>query len=136
MKRLPLLCAVLALTACDNNGTGVVTSVFTPTASAAAWISPQSIPFAAFNGFGCPFGSPFSTTFDLVISPARSQLTLDSVKLRLNDGSSLGGASVTFPRPQLTQMFGSTLVIDTRTFGFNPSFVCGSVVPVGLTADI
>ena len=139
MKRLPLLlCAVLALTACDNNGTGVATSVFTPTqthTSASAWITPQTIPFATLNGFGCPFGSPFSTTFGVVISPSQ-KLTVDSVTLRLSDGSSLGGSSVTFPQPQLTRMFGSTLVIDTRVFEFNPSFVCGAGVPLSVTADI
>jgi hypothetical protein len=63
--------------------------------------------------------------FDLVVVPTNTgRSDLDHVTFRLVDGSSVGGPSVTFPKPQLEQMFGSTALLARRSLRFQPVFAC------------
>ena len=57
---------------------------------------------------------------------AASNVFLDSVTVHLNDGTNLGGPSVTFPRAGLDARFGSTLVSagTTRRFMLASAVAC------------
>jgi len=70
------------------------------------------------------------------MQPADLRGRHDATIGRHGDGSSVGGQTVTFPRAQLNQMFGSTLPVDGRTFTFQPSFGCGRTKPRSIAADI
>jgi hypothetical protein len=63
-------------------------------------------------------------------------LFVDRVTVRLIDGTNLGGPAITFPRPELNQMFGSTQVIGTRAFAFQPLFGCLRTRPLSIAADV
>ena len=129
--------AALLTTSCsDPGGKGKVTGVVTPTATIGAQIAPQAISLDGFSTLNCPIGI-FSTRFDLLISAsASSRAFVDSVTVRLADGSNLGGPSVTFARPDLDRLFGSTLIVGTATFPLQPQFECLLSRPSGLVADI
>ena len=43
---------------------------------------------------------------------------------------------VTVPKPGLDQMFGSTLVVGSRAFAFQPVFGCGVIQARSMTADV
>src|SRR5262245_4181268 len=129
-----LIAATLSLASCSvGPGKGMVTGTVTPASLIDAHISPAVISVGVTTATLCP---TFATPFDLVIVPtAESRAFLDSVTLRLVDGSSVGGPAVTFPQPALTHIFGSTLIVGSRTFSFLPQFDCG-FVPRALQADI
>src|SRR5437867_4580177 len=93
--------------------------------------------FAPFGGAHCPGGSSFGTTFRLMITAGVCDLTLDSVTLRMLDGSNLGGPSVTIPSLELARRFGSTFIRagTTRGFGLSPSFDCVAIRPRSLRGD-
>jgi hypothetical protein len=64
---------------------------------------------------------------DLVLAvTASSNVFLDTVTLHLNDGTNLGGPSVTFPRAGLDARFGTTLIGagTTRDFMFASAVAC------------
>jgi len=134
MKVIPLVVAALAVAACDDpisrRGT---TIAFAPTAAIVAQFSPQVLPFAVVTS-SCAAGPVFTTGFSLVIFQEQPSF-LDQVTLHLLDGTNLG-TSITFPRSQLTGMFGSTLVAGSRAFSFQPQFACGLRHPRSLVADV
>jgi hypothetical protein len=43
---------------------------------------------------------------------------------------------ITYPQPDLARMFGSTHVVQSRSFAFRPVFGCGVIRPSTLTADV
>jgi hypothetical protein len=124
--------------ACDSSPGSVslvtTASSFTP----AAEFSPNPIRLVPFGGARCPGGSFFGTTFRLIITAGVRDLTLDSVTLRMIDGSNLGGPSVTIPSLELGERFGSTFIRagTTRAFGMNPSFDCVAIRPRSLRANV
>ena len=63
-------------------------------------------------------------------------VSVDSVTFRLLDGSDRGGPMITVPKPELEQMFGSTVVVGSRAFAFQPVFGCGVVQARSLAADV
>jgi hypothetical protein len=129
--------AALAVSSCAvEGGKGIGGSVFVPTSSAVVVISPQFLPIVPITTFGCPFASPFGTDFSLFVSAGGTSTSLNHVTLRLNDGSSVGGPTVTFPQADLTRMFGSTIIVDTRTFTFQPQFGCFVGQPRSLIAEL
>jgi hypothetical protein len=143
MKVITILLTTLVLASCDDPArsgrTGVfsVTGSLSPTSAVAAQISPQTLSLIAAGGIGCPQGLALSTAFDLVLVPSRTvTFSMDRVTLHLIDGSNVGGAAITFQRPQLTEMFGSTLVDGTRAFRFGPHFGCGIRSPRSILADV
>ena len=134
MRAIAILVAALAVTACDDVISRRPTSIaFSPTPESAAQFSPQVLPFALVTS-SCAVGPVFTTGFNLVIFQERPSF-LDHVTLRLLDGTNLG-PSITFPRSQLTGMFGSTLVAGSRAFSFQPQFACGLRHPRSLVADV
>jgi hypothetical protein len=137
MRIIAIVCAALALASCsDIGGTGVGGSVFTPTAAVTAIVSPQVLIVAPITTSACAFVPPFDTDFSLIVSAGFESLTVDSVTLQLIDGSHVGGPMVTFPQPDLQRMFGSLVVVDTRTFAFRPRFGCGSIQPQSLFVEM
>ena len=143
MKMITILCAALALVSCDRaetNGPTRIVSVaspFSPTVGIGLQISPQTLPITTITTIACPFVSAFRTGFQLVVVPARDgSIFMDRVTLRLVDGSNIGGPAVTFPRPELNSMFGSTLVVSTRAFAFQPQFGCLVARPRVMAADV
>jgi len=135
MKIIAVVVAVLMLTACDAaKNAGDASIAFSPTPVTAVQFSPQFLPFAPVTS-SCAVGSVFSTGFNLVIVGDRPSF-LDQVTLHLLDGSNVGGPTVTFPNAQLTNMFGSTLVVSSRVFPFRPEFACGLRRPQSMVANI
>lgn len=65
----------------------------------------------------------------LAITSTGSSVFLDSVTIHMNDGTNLGGPSVTFPRAGLDAQFGTTLVSagSTRAFTFGSALTCKGV---------
>jgi hypothetical protein len=129
-----VLCATLTLAACDDSssngphliassGTGLISS--TPTVTAR--VAPQTLPIVTVpTTASCAFVPGFATAFDLIfVSVPDTAFFVDRVTFRLNDGSSVGGPSLTFPRRELDSMFGSTLITGSRAFPFHPVFGCG-----------
>jgi hypothetical protein len=137
MRVIAIVVAVLAVAACDDANNSRATSIaFSPTPELGAQFSPQVLPFALVTS-SCAVGPVFTTGFNLLIVQTRpGNSFLDQVTFHLLDGTNLGGPSITFPRAELTSMFGSTLVVSSRAFAFRPQFVCGLGRPRSLVADV
>jgi hypothetical protein len=130
VKALGLACATLMIVACEGGGgprTNFGVMVPTPPDGSNAsltFVEPVILSTRCVDHV-------LTSEILLVISTGPSTSSLDSVTLRLNDGSLLGGPSVTFPQPDLQRMFGTTVVFGTRTLTFRPGFVCDpSTAPV------
>lgn len=139
MKLLAGLCATLVLVSCADSpphAMGVGGSIFVPSAVVSAQLSPLALPFNPLLSPFCPIVPAFTTAFDLVVDGGRNQLFLDRVLLHLNDGLNVGGPMVTFPRAELTRLFGPTVILGSRRFAFNPTFGCGAFVPRSIVADL
>ena len=137
MKMIAIVVAAVAVAACENTTNGSRASIgFSPTPAIAAQFSPQTLPITLVTTT-CASGPVFTTGFDLVIVQTLPvNVFMDQVRLHLLDGTNVGGPSITFPRSQLNAMFGSTLVVGTRAFGFRPQFGCGLRRPLGIVADV
>jgi hypothetical protein len=130
----------LILCACDGGSRAIVrVDAGDPSTVVAGHIVPQPIGLRPLTGVSCPFLTPFTTNFDLVINLAGSRdLFLDQVTLRLSDGSSVGGSPVLMSSSDLLARFPSTRVRAgiTSRFAFAPRFDCGRFVPRSLHADV
>jgi hypothetical protein len=133
-----VLVAAFAFVACDDEGPSAA-MVFVPTASSVlpaitASINPGIV--LGPGGFVCP-GGPIASNFQIIISASQT-VDLDRVSIQMIDGSHLGGPMVTFPSPLLTSQFSSRRILagTTRTFAFNPRFVCGATRPQAVSAQI
>lgn len=138
MKTIIILCATLTLLACDSNKPAMLSGgeVFAPTLSVDTQIFPQLLPFTPITTIACPLFPAFTTSFDLIFATSPGVNTfMDRVTLRLNDGTSVG-SSITFPRPALNGMFGSTLIVSNRAFAFRPDFGCGLTLARSILADV
>jgi hypothetical protein len=138
MRRVGLLCGTLALASCGDNGqrgASMAATLVSPSVTIGAQISPQSLPISiAAATIGCPL---VTTSFDLIVLPSRAaRVSVDSVTLRLIDGTSVGGPMLTFPRPNLNRMFGSLSVVSRRAFPFQAQFGCATRTPRSLAAEI
>jgi hypothetical protein len=138
MRLVGLLCGTLTLASCADRrhgGDAIVTALVSPTRTVGAQISPQSLSMAtAVTTIGCPL---VTTNFDVIVLPSRpARVSVDSVTLRLIDGTSVGGPMLTFPRPELNRMFGSLLVVARRAFPFQAQFGCATRTPRSIAADI
>lgn len=139
LRALVILMCAAAATACDPRGKGAVTGVITPSAidDLVATLTPSALVQIPAVGLPCVVPASTSLAFDLAISASRT-VDLNRVTLRVGDGSNLGGASITFPTPFLTERFQTTVIPagSTRVLTFNPPFGC-SVLPSSLIfADI
>lgn len=86
-------------------------------------VTPASVAVATLPACA---GAPISPELSVFVSSARTNAFLDGVTLHLNDGSNVGGPTVTIPRADLNSLFGTTLVRagSSRVFGFRPLFRC------------
>ena len=136
---LAVLLATLGLIACEG-GTSArapLNGPLSPSDVVGVKITPAALTVAASAALACSFGPAVATVFGLEVVPSASRrVTLDRVTVRLVDGSHLGGPMVTFPRPELDRMFGSTVFAGSRTFTFQPSFGCGVSQPRALSAEL
>jgi hypothetical protein len=131
-------CAVASLVACDNSTSGGYTAgaVVQPDAAVSVHIAPATLFIGTPGPRACPSGV-FSPSFALVITPFGSRnMSIENATFRLIDGSTVGGPSVTFPQPQLTRMFGTLVVVGSRTFNFSPAFSCPVKWPRAMVADV
>jgi len=80
----------------------------------------------------------FNPVVDLFVTARHSNLFVDRVTLHMIDGSNHGGPMVTFPRPNLNSMFGSTFIPAgrSRSFTFTPGFACSWFTWGSLRADV
>ena len=130
-------CAVAALVACDTSDTGTfkTTSVLRPDGAASVQFSPATFVIGPLVTRACSAGL-FSPAFALVITPLSSRnMSISSATFRLIDGTT-PGPSVTFPQPQLTNMFGTLVITRPRTFNFAPAFACPTTLPRAMRADV
>jgi hypothetical protein len=140
--RLTVMLCTLALVSCGRGtpGSYISSGGLAPTVPIDAHISPMVLPFfTVLPTTVCPTprGFTLTTSFGLVVTPPKqTKMSLDSVTVRLIDGESLGGPSITYPRPQLAQMFGSTVVVPTSVFTFQPEFGCLVVRPQSIVAEV
>jgi len=132
-------CVVASLVACETSGPGYTSTagaVFQPDVSVSVQFAPSTFFIGTPRVLACPAGI-FSPSFALVITPQRAtNQAIESATFKLIDGTTAGGPSVTFPQPQLTRMFGTTVIVDKRTFNFTPAFTCPLVLPRAMTADV
>jgi hypothetical protein len=138
MKAAWILVGAIALAGCDGR-TGKITygSVAAPTDSALSGIVTTISPSAflpSVVGVPC-FGS--APGFDLAVTAA-STVNVNQVTLRLGDGSTVGGPSVTFPNAALVAQFSSTRILggSTRLLTFASPFGCRFVTTPLIFADV
>jgi hypothetical protein len=129
------------LTACDQHQTGTfaVGSTSAPSPLLSAQILPQTLSLIPVKGFSCPVTPPFTTGFDLVITPqSRVDTLLNQVSFNFLNGSSISGSPLFFAVDDLARLFGSTLIPAgaSRAFTFRPTFGCGSLRTTSMTARI
>src|SRR3989442_1571845 len=120
MRLVGFLGATLTLASCADTGQSggaTLSTLVSPTFTVGAQISPQRLPIANAVTIGCPLVP--TTNFDLIVLPSPfARVSVETVTLRLIDGTSVGGPMLTFPRARLNRMFGSTLVVARRVFTF------------------
>jgi hypothetical protein len=135
-----LLMGALAIAACDRpNRTFSGVQVIGPTPTLAGAIVPQPLVLSPVAGARCPFLTPFTTAFDLVIDHhGGTDLFIQQVTIRLLDGSNVGGSPLLMSSADLAARLGSTRVRpgQTRRFGFTPQFGCSAFRPRSLRADV
>src|SRR5262245_58764105 len=137
MKWIAILTAAGLALACEDSpvGTSTVGGSLAPSAAGPRLsIAPSPVLIVPIAAACIAPQRAFTTAFDLVIV-ATSTAAVDRVTFRLIDGSTMGGPTLTFPRPQLQQMFGSTSLRGPRLFHFQPQFGCG-LPAATLTAEV
>jgi hypothetical protein len=116
---------VMCLAACDDgHGIAVGEGTLSPSAPALT-ASITRLSEASRAAFGCLPGAQAVLPFNLVIT-ALNAVNVNQVTIQMLDGTHLGGPMITFPQPELTLRFGTTLIParTTRVFQFRPVFVC------------
>ena len=136
VKMITVLFATLALASCDRAIGGPTEITFSAAPSIGVVFSPQMVPIAQVTTVGCAMVPTFTTNFNLVITASPVNVSVDSVTFHLLDGSGLGGPMITVPKPGLDQMFGSTLVVGSRAFAFQPVFGCGVIQARSIAAEV
>jgi len=144
-RRTPAImssCVVTALamimSACDG---GAVVASPTRVASSSTVVSASigvpTVPPGPFVSYGCAATPEAAPTFDIIVTTTRTA-DLDSVTIRLINGSELGGPIITIPRAPLTAQFGTTRILagTPRTFTLTPHFVCGAGRAQSVAVDI
>ncbi len=147
MKRLPgmlvataLAAAIAATAACDDNGShrGTFTGglVSSPSATFAVTVAPIAMPLIPSPTFLCPLTQPFSTTFDLIVVPARD-VVIDGLTLAIIDA--LGARTTTlFTGTRLATLLGTTTILSgvQRSFVLQPQFGCGLAIPRSVSVQV
>src|SRR5262249_57465533 len=92
---------------------------------------------ARFVGGACLVGSrltPIVPFFDIVVI-STGTIDMQRLTLELNDGSHVGGPTVTFPQAGLTSLFGNTVIVGgtPRLFTVTPFAVTPFVVTPNIT---
>jgi hypothetical protein len=131
------LAAALALSACSGGGV-----IIAPSGAATAGVVSASIGVSAtapgpFVNYGCAVIPQAAPSFDIIVTTTRTA-DLESVTIRLINGSELGGPMITFPKAPLTTQFGTRRIVagTPRTFTLSPQFVCGPTRPQSVAASI
>jgi hypothetical protein len=78
----------------------------------------------------------FTTNFSLVITASAVNVSVDRVTFHFIYVSGRVGPMITVPRPGLNPIFGSTLVVGSRTFAFQPVFGCDVIQPRSIAAEV
>jgi len=135
-----LLMGALAIAACDRqNRSFSRDQVIGPTAALAGAIVPQPLVLSPVAGARCPFLTPFTTAFDLVIDhQGGTDLFIEQVTIHLLDGSNVGGSPLLMSSADLAARLGSTRVRSGQTsrFGFTAQFGCTAFLARSLRADV
>jgi hypothetical protein len=130
-----------ATIACDRETTQVSGGIaFAPTAAvlpAPVQLLPQALPLVSLGSFFCPLSSPFTTTFNLVIGAAPTNLFIHRLTLQPVDSRGVVGLSTILTGTEIAGS-ASTLVSAgaTRSFLVQPQFGCGISAPQFFLADI
>lgn len=121
----------VTLTACSSGG-GTAAAPMSPSAApvVTARITQASpSPMAAFVGGGCLVGArltPITPIFDIVVI-STGTINMQELTIAMNDGSHLG-PTLTFPQPNLTSLFGSTIILggSPTLLTVRPDVTCGT----------
>jgi len=129
-----LACAAasIAMFACNDDSPGARRggSISSPSASLAVGIAPVSMPLIPMALASCPMTQPFTTSFDLFVSPSTDAVAFDSLTLQFLDG--FGTSSrLFFSTKDLLLLFGNTTILTgtRRVFTLQPEFGCGLSTP-------
>lgn len=131
----------LGSAACDENSpaTLVARGVASPSAIVNALVVPSTLPFQILPVAGCPFVSPFASTFSLVIDQRGGvDLFLHEVGFQFFDTAGFV-SPLFFTRTDLTLLFGPTFIATgtSRTFDFRTEFGCGfASLPRSMAAQL
>ena len=134
-----LACTALAislvLTGCDEASTtgAAIAPAGVVVVNAALTVAPPlPTTFAV-----CAGGGFFTSGLTLVVSSARSNVSVGDVTLHMSDGTNIGGPGITVPQLQLAGG-ASTVVLagGSRSFLLTPAFACGFAAPRMVHADI
>lgn len=140
--RLTIICSAIAmLVGCGGDSAGKYTStmVFAPSPAPTTQLVPSVLPLTPFGAVcSTPHGFRWTTAFDLVVITTSdlADLSMDQVTFRLISGESVGGPSITFPKPQLADMFGTTVVARQGVFPFRLDFGCQAVRPRSIATHV
>jgi hypothetical protein len=142
MRPILLLSAMLLLAGCYNSPTGKYSNsgTFAPTPTLGSQVLlPSALPVIVIASSPCQTAQEIAiaTSFNIVvISSPQTDVFMDSVTLRLINGETVGGPSITFPTPDLNRMFGPTVVAGRRAFPFQPQFGCQPGRPGSIAIDV
>jgi hypothetical protein len=142
MRATVLLTATVLFAGCTDGAPGKYTNtmVFAPTPTFDSQVLfPSTLPVIVIAGSPCQTAREIAvaTSFDIVVIPSsQTDVFMDSVTLSLITGENVGGPSVTFPSPDLTRMFGPTVVVSRRAFTFRPQFGCQASKPSSMTVGV
>jgi hypothetical protein len=142
MRSTLLISATVLLAGCYNSSPGKYsdTLAFAPTTSVSSQILfPSTLPVIVIPGSPCQTAQEIAvaTSFDIVVIPSSpTDVFMDSVTMRLINGETVGGPSITFPTPDLNRMFGPTVVVGRRAFTFRPQFGCQVGRPRSIAVDV
>jgi hypothetical protein len=134
----PAAAACLALCACDGSAGRYTSSlVSSPSLAVVARFTPANAPLVPLTRASCPAVAPFTTSVNLVLGPASSNVVFNRLALRFADGSTIA-SPLFFTPDELVVLFGDTRILagTQRIFVLRPEFGCGLARPRSVAATI
>jgi hypothetical protein len=132
----------LLFIACNDTDPAKTVALVGPTSATlmTVAIQPVSISIIPVVGAVCPFQSPFTSAFNVVVQDRSAMaLSLDRVTFHFLDGSNISSSPISFSRNQLVGLFPSSMTIPPQTssaFQFALKFGCGIGTPQVVIGDL
>jgi hypothetical protein len=146
VTRIQLVVGALAIAASACESRGGAAAATAPSAAppvSASIVQADAAPQPAFRAELCASTTLPSSTFFIgsrrfnLVLTASQILDLSRLTLELNDGSHVGGPSVTFPQAALRTQLGFTRINPgTTSVTLQPQFGCGAFRPTRVSATM